>query len=324
MAPLAPGDIPAHIPVLYGAMILKQALKETFWDKFTGLEGSGMPIIKKTELTGQPGNTLRIHTVKKLTGTGVTGNTTLRGTEENLGFDYQDVTIDQLRHATSNYIMTDEQSIYDLGSLSKVALSDWLSGKLDDNMFTTLTTSPDNIIYGGNATGINDIDATDKLTTTVISKAKVKAKQLLIKPAFTINGQAFYGMVIDEFQAYDLKGDTVWTQANREAMPRGMDNPLFTGALGHWDGVVLYESARVPRAANTNSPAVNVAKAVLFGSGAAVFGLGRAPRWIPEKFDYENEWGTSISIVYGYSKVTLDNIDTGLINVLTASTDPNA
>jgi len=324
MAALASSDIPGHVPILYGAMILRQALLDTFWDKFTGPEGSGKPIIQKSDLTSQPGNTIRIHTVKKLVAAGVTGNTTLRGTEENLGFDYQDVSVDQLRHATSNYIMTDEQSIYDLGNLSKVALAEWLSGKLDDHLFTVLTTAPDNVIYGGNATGINDIDSTDKLTTTVISKARVKAKQLLIKPAFVINGQSYYGMVIDEFQAYDLKGDTVWTQANREAMPPGMDNPLFTGALGHWDGVVLYESARVPSDENTNSPVSNVASAILFGSGAAVNGLGRAPRWIPEKFDYENEWGTSISVVYGYEKVTLDDVDTGIICVRTASTDPNA
>ncbi|MCK9570843.1 N4-gp56 family major capsid protein [Candidatus Pacearchaeota archaeon] len=324
MAPLASSDIPAHVPLLYGVMILKQALQDTFWNLFTGPEGSGMPIIQKTDLTSSPGDRIRIHTVKKLTGAGVTGNTTLRGTEENLGFDYQDVIVDQLRHATSHYRMTNKQSIYDLANLSKVALADWLAGKLDDDMFTTLTTSPDHIIYGGNATGINDIDATDKLTTTVISKARVKAKQLLIKPAFTINGQSYYGMVVDEFQAYDLKGDTVWQQANREAMPRGDENRLFTGALGHWDGVVLFENARVPRAANTNSPAVNVAKAVLFGSGAAVNALGEPPLWVPEEFDYGNEWGTSIAIVYGEEKCTLDNVDTGLINVLTAATDPNA
>ncbi len=324
MAPLASSDIPAHVPVLYGAMILKEALKATFWDKFTGAEGSGMPIIRKTELTAQPGNTIRIHTVKKLTAAGVTGNTTLRGTEENLGFDYQDVTVDQLRHATSHYVMTDEQSIYDLGNLSKVALSDWLSGKLDDNMFTTLTTSPDNIIYGGNATSINTIDAADTLTTTVISKAKVKAQDLLIKPAFSSNGEDFYGMVIHPYQAYSLKGDSVWTQAQREAMPRGADNPLFTGALGMWDGVVLYSNARVPRANNTNSPVCPVGKAVLFGSGAAVNGLGRAPRWDVESFDYGNEWGTAVAIVYGYAKCTLDNVDTGIINVLTAAANPNA
>jgi N4-gp56 family major capsid protein len=305
-------------------MILKQTLIDSFWNKFIGAEGSGMPIIQKEDLAKEPGDTLRIHTVKKLVGAGVTGNTTLRGTEENLGFDHQDVSVDQLRHATSHYILTEEQSIYDLGNLSKIALSDWLAGKLDTTVFTTLTTTPDNILYGGTATGINDIDAADKLTTTVISKAKVYAKKLLMKPAFTINGQPYYGMVIDEFQAYDLKGDTVWTQAQREAMPAGMDNPLFTGALGHWDGVVLYESGRVPRALNSNSPAVYVAKAVLFGSGAAVHGLGRAPKWVVESFDYDNEWGTAISIVDGWEKVTLDDIDTGIINVYTVAADPNA
>ena len=63
MTALASSDIPAHVPLLYGVMILKQALLDTFWNKFTGPEGSGMPIIEKTDLTSQPGNTIRIHTV---------------------------------------------------------------------------------------------------------------------------------------------------------------------------------------------------------------------------------------------------------------------
>jgi len=37
-----------------------------------------------------------------------------------------------------------------------------------------------------------------------------------------------------------LRADTVWNEANRVAMLRGEDNPLFTGALGMYNGVLIY------------------------------------------------------------------------------------
>jgi N4-gp56 family major capsid protein len=324
MATLAKTAIPAHIPLLYGAMILEEAQAQSFWNKFEGEEGSGMPIIVKSDFTKQPGDTMRIHTVKNLTGAGVTNDTTLEGAEEALDFDYQDVTIAQLRHATRHNKTAAEQSIYALGNLSKTALAKWLSKKLDTDTFTTLTTSPDNIVYGGDATSINTIDSTDKLTLTTISKAKAKAEDLLIPPAFSAGGQDFYGMVIHPYQAYDLKGTDAWQQAQREAMPRAEDNPLFTGALGHWDGVVLYSHSRVPTATNANSPTTNYGKAVLFGAGAAVRAYGRYPEWIVETFDYQNQVGTAIALVLGLAKVTLSNVDTGLVIAYTACNDPNA
>lgn len=324
MATLAKTDIPAHIPLLYGRMILEEAIAGAFWSKFEGLEGSNMPIVLKEDLTKEPGDTIRIHTVKQLAGAGVTNDTTLEGSEEALGFDYQDVTVAQIRHATRHNKTAAEQGIFNLANLSKGALSNWLMKYLDTQAFTTFTTSPDNVIYGGDATSINTIDASDDLDTTAISLARVKAEELLMEPAFTVDGQPFYGMVIHPYCAYSLKQDSVWQNAQRDAMPRGTDNPLFTGALGHWDGVVLYSHSRVPRAQNANSPVIYYGKNVLFGAGAVVHGYGRHPEFIVESFDYGNQIGTGLALVQGYAKVTLDDVDTGIINVLTAAVDPNA
>jgi N4-gp56 family major capsid protein len=325
MATLDKTEIAAHIPVLYGRMILQEAQALSFWEKFIGPEGSNMPIISKEDLTKEAGDTIRIHTVKNLTGAGVSGDSALETNEEQLAFDYQDVSITQYRHATRHNKTAAEQGIFNLAEVSRGALARWLATNLlDTQTFTALTTSPDNIVYAGDATTVNTIDSADDLDTAAISLARVKAEDLLIPPAFVIDGQAFYGMVVHPYQAYSLKQDTVWQNAQRDAMPRGMDNPLFTGALGHWDGVVLYPHSRVPRAENANSPAIYTGDAVLFGAGAAVRAYGRYPEWIVETFDYGNQIGTAIALVTGIVKVTLDNIDQGLVIVRSAAVDPNA
>jgi N4-gp56 family major capsid protein len=306
-------------------MILQQALAMSFWEKFVGPEGSSMPIIMKEDLTKEKGDVIRIHTVKNLTGAGVSGDSALENNEEQLAFDYQDVTITQYRHATRHNKTAAEQGIFNLAEVSRGALARWLATNLlDSQTFTALTTSPDNVVYAGDATSVNTIDASDDLDTATISLAKVKAEDLLIPPAFVIDGQSYYGMVVHPYQAYSLKQDSVWIQAQREAMPRGSDNPLFSGALGHWDGVVLYSHSRTPRDENANSPAIYAGDSVLFGAGAAVRAYGRYPEWIVETFDYGNQIGTAIALVTGISKVTLDDIDQGLVIVRSAAVDPNA
>lgn len=313
------------IPTVYGRKILTEARKTAFLTKFEGAEGSGMPIVVKEELTKEPGDTIRITTVKNLTGAGVSGDTTLEGSEEALVIDDVEVAITQYRHAVRYNKTARQQSILALADLSVDGLSYWTSQKLDSLGFTELLNSPDHIIYGGDATSLNTLDATDVFSTSVISKAKAKAVEKLMRPVNLQNGLEYYIMVIHPFQAYDLKvTDTTWKEAQREAMPPGLDNPIFSGALGHWDGVILYAHPNVSRAANANSPVVQCAKGVLMGAECMAHAYGQHPEMVLKDFDYGNQFGTAISFVTGYAKADLDSTDTGVVGVYTAAVDPNA
>ncbi len=325
MATTSKTDVSRAIPTVYGRRILNEARKTAFLTRFEGLEGSGMPIIVKEELTKEPGDTIRITTVKNLTGAGVSGDTALEGAEEALVIDDVEVSITQYRHAVRYNKTARQQSILAMAEKSVDALSYWTAQKLDSLGFTELVNSPDNVIYGGDATSLNTIDSTDKLTTTVISKAKAKAEELLMRPVKVAGELPFYVMVIHPYQAYDLKvSDTTWQQAQREALPRSPDHPLFTGALGMWDGVILYAHPNVSRAANANSPAVNCGKAVLLSAECMAHAYGQHPDLVLKTFDYDNQFGTAISFVTGHAKAELDGSDTGVIVVETSASDPNA
>jgi len=116
----------------------------------------------------------------------------------------------------------------------------------------------------------------------------------------------------------------VWQNAQRDAMPPGADNPLFSGALGHWDGVILYSHPWVPIEDGTGSPALQVGDAVLFGSEALARVYGRMPEYFNESFDYGESLGTGISVVRGIKKINFDAVDRSVLVVKTACADPNA
>ena len=325
MASLTKADLVELIPRIYGTKIFEEAQALSFWSQFEGEEGSGLPIVKKTDFESEPGDTIRIAYTKQLVGAGRTGEQVLEGYEEVLETDYCDVTIALLRHATRHQRTASEQTIIDLAGREKTALAKWLARKLDEATFTEATDSPTNILYAdATAATEDDLDATDTLDTGVISRAAVMAKDLLMPPMTIVNGTPYYGMVIHTYQEYDLKQDSVWQNAQRDAMPPGMENPLFTGRIGHWDGVILFSHPRVPVADNAASPAVAIGDSVLFGSEFMAHAYGRAPEYIVETFDYKESLGTGIAVVQGMNKLTFDSVDRSVLTVKTACVDPNA
>ena len=59
-----------------------------------------------------------------------------------------------------------------------------------------------------------------------------------------------FGIVISEVDEYWLKGDEDWKKAQFYAADRGTGNPLFTGAIGMWNGCIVYVNRSVKSANN--------------------------------------------------------------------------
>ena len=191
------------------------------------------------------------------------------------------------------------------------------------------------------ASGLDAMAATDVLTTKLISKARVKAETSVVgRPRIRkirVNGEQYYVMFIHPWQACDLKTNAsdVWAQAQREAQVRGDKNPIFSGALGVWDGVIIHSSDFVPVAqAATKFSSVGQTTAcqsfrsLLCGAQAGLManaspkGRGVAPTFMVEKtFDYENKVGYAVGYIGGIQKATFNSIDYGVVAVDTGATD---
>jgi N4-gp56 family major capsid protein len=231
---------------------------------------------------------------------------------------------------------------------AKDALAELLSTFIDTNIFSVLTgvmppfagsvtpsnyqfpvTAPsaDRVIYGGSATSEATIAAADTFTADLIGKAKRLAtadENTAIRP-INVDGRSTYVMVIDPFQARDLRNDPKWLEAQKHANVRGEKNPIFSGAMGMYDGVVIHEHNRVPRT-NTGASGAKVGHGLFLGAQAVVFAEGTAPRWVEKKFDYENKWGVATGRMFGLQKAQFkfdgtNNTDFGVINVMTSSVD---
>lgn len=327
--PKVDGISPSLVKMAWAADTWESGLHRAFFDKFTGNSPENIIQVRE-ELTKDDGDTINIPLLMPLTGNGVTGDDWLEGNEESMIYRDFKVTINQLRHAVRiKGKMTEQQVSLDLRKDAKVALSNWLADKVDKTIFTELSTNPtaDRVIYGISATSEGTIGSNDKFDTTLIGRAKRIAladENTMIKPIM-IDGLETYIMIIDQWQARDLKSDKTWIEAQQYANVRGNKNPIFSGALGVYDGVVLHQCNRILRTP-TGSGGTKVGHALFLGRQAAVFAVGTSPTWEEKTFDYGNKIGFEFGRIFGIKKTQFkydgtNPTDFGCINVLTASED---
>jgi N4-gp56 family major capsid protein len=306
------------VPKVWAAKVWKEGTKESYFNKFTASDGS-KPIHVNKDLTKQKGDKVTFGLQMNLTGAGVTGNNTLKGNEEALTLYDFGVTVDQIRNAVTMYDFDNQKSPYEMWPNIKTALVQWFSDWQDNTLITKWTTSPTatEVVYAGTNTAENTITAADKLTCTLISKAKRTAimHSPKVKP-IKIDGEEWYIMLVGTYAARDLKTDTAWQDAQKNAAARGKDNPIFTGALGSYDGVVLYEYERISNTASGASSA-NVVHNLLLGQQAACYGVARDMFPIEQDDDYGNVQGQGVAFWGGIAKSVFNSKDYGLIQVMT-------
>jgi N4-gp56 family major capsid protein len=314
-------DVTNQVPDIWATDLYAQAEHMTFWHRFEGPPGGTMPIVRRDELENDPGDVIKIDVVLALTGAGQTGDTTLlEGNEEKLVLRQASVTVESLQHAVRWGKKANALNVHNLRTTSLGQLRKWLAGKLDTMIFTEVSGGSGASIaeaslptsmkfFAGTATSIGtvaDSDAAGRLKLNDISDIKALAKtNTKIEPIRVDDGLEVYGLVLHEYAALALKKDTQWQQAQREAQLRGGDNPLFTGALGMWDNVILYTSPRV-RTANDGAASITVARNFLFGAQAVAKAYAYYPDWTEQEFSYGQESGVATYTIVGHKLVVFD------------------
>jgi N4-gp56 family major capsid protein len=326
--------------------LMTESLKKTHALQFMG-KGKDSLITIKTDLTDKEGgDRIRQGIRSQLSGEGVEGDGTLEGNEESLETFYQDVLINQLRHAVrSGGKMSEQRVPFSVRDEAKDGLSDWWSNKIDTWFFNQLcgnTAASDGRLVGFNATVAPDADhvtyfdsgstAEVSMSATAVAEFNLSAIDSAIEKAtmaknalrpLVIGGKKHFVMFIHPFQKTSLRKKTtagLWQDIQKAAIQGGQttDNPIFTGALGMYNNVVLHESTRIP-VSPTNA---SVRRAVLCGAQAGVIAFGRGYgkevfTWVEELFDYKNKLGVAAGCQAGMIKTRFDGSDYGTVVVPT-------
>lgn len=207
---------------------------------------------------------------------------------------------------------------------------------------TFVVNNSDRILFGADianassgvmATALATIDNTnDKLTPALISKAKRIAQATAtidatvtnnvspITPYTTRDGEEWFVMFVHPRAMRDLRNDPTMTQANREAMERGKDNPLFRGGDLLWDGVIIREIFDLELIAGAGASGIDVAHNFLAGQSALAVAYGEEPRIITDRDqDYQFRPAVAVQELIGIKKTSYAGRQYGGVSVMTAA-----
>lgn len=333
----------------WSSELMTEALKKTYALQFMS-KGKDALITIKTDLTdSMGGDRMRVGIRSQLRGAGVQGDNTLEGNEESLETFYQDVLIDQLRHAVRSRGKMSEQRVpFSVRNEARDGLADWWADRIDTWLFTQLcgiATQTDGRFNGFNTPAAPDLDhvsfgnsgvlgtnlqntETSSISNTTVCKMnltfidtaveKAKLAKNALRPVKS-GGKSYYVMFLHPYQVTSLRTSTAtgqWQDIQKAAINGGQieDNPIFTGALGIYNNTVLHESVRVPASPFNTS----VYRAVLCGAqaGSIAFGRGYGKNtfsWKEELFDYDNQLGVGAGCQAGMVKTRFDNSDYGTV-----------
>ena len=139
-----------------------------------------------------------------------------------------------------------------------------------DSVVASVLTGGSNVIYAGTATTTNTITSSMTISTADIREAVV---QLRTNKALPRIGE-LYAAYLHPRQSADLRAES-GTGGFQELTKYVERTPFTAGAVGVLEGAFIVETPRVPFAANTQSPAVNVYKAVVAGREALAEAMGQ-------------------------------------------------
>jgi N4-gp56 family major capsid protein len=292
-----------------------------------------------TELTKNQGDQITFGIVPNLTGDGVTSGQILEGNEEGLGsYDYS-IVLEQYRHATRTKGKLDVQrAMFSIPNVSREKLKIWGAEKIDKLLVAALLASPTKILYRDGVAGAPSgtassstaktalTAANSKITPNFISALRVWAKTggaaatYRIRPV-KIEGAEFYILLVNPAVMYDLRTDSTFQTAQKDAQDRGKDNPLFRGATAIWDNVVIHETERIPLFTDGGGASVAGAFGALMGAQALCWAWGERPNTVQQEFDYENEMGWAWEMIAKAGKPKFNSKDYGTVGVVFSCTN---
>jgi N4-gp56 family major capsid protein len=357
----------------FSATLFADAAQESYFGaRFAGKGENAMaPIQVLLDLAKDAGDTISYDLSRQLNNKPTYGDEKLAGKMASLKFATDTVHIDQIRCGVSaGGRMSRKRVLHDLRMVARARQAEWWGrwddeetamylagsrgvneGFVEDIGYTGYAgnafTAPDSAhqLYAGAATSKGSLTAADVMSLTVIEKAVTKAKTMggrgqgipKIRP-LKFNGEDRFILLMSEFDAYNLRTTSTtgqWLDIQKAAMgATGTSGPVFKGALGMYNGVILHSHDVVVRfddyGAGSN---VAASRSLFMGRQALVRAHGSAGNglrydWHEEQVDHGNEIEISTSTIRGSKKNRFEidgtSYDFGLFSIDAAAADPNA
>ena len=324
---------------VWSKTLAAEAIRKTWIGKFIGTSESSL-IMEKVDLKKDAGDKITCGLNFQLEQDGVQGDATLEGNEEALQFYNDSIFIDQLRFAVRiNGRMTEKRVPYNLRKVARDRLSDLWAARMDlaffnqicgninetdtrytgnqatlaatsNRIFRPNARSNDETLVAGDEFSLELVDYARELAMTSSTAASTGP---LVRPLM-IDGSEMYVMFLHDFQVVDLRTNTStgqWLDIQKAALAGGdvSKNPIFTGALGVYNGVVLHNSSRITtgRDGGNSDEQTDVRRAVLCGAQAALIAFGgnnsaSKMTWVEKTFDYDNQLGVAAGCIWGLKK----------------------
>jgi N4-gp56 family major capsid protein len=356
----------------YSAFLAVDVGRESYFNrKFMGEgERAQTPLQTLRHLENDAGDTVSYDLVMQLKMRPVSGDATLRGKEEDLKFYTDSLMIDQQRGGVNTGgKMTRKRTVHDLRDIARSRQGEWWARLFDETIMMYLAgargvnsdfieptnftgyagnafVAPDAMhqLFGGDATAKANLDASDKMSLSVLDRAVARAKTMgggtsgipAIQPV-KIDGEEHYIFVMHPYQEYDLRTSTStgqWLDIQKSAAAaEGRNNPIFKGGLGMYNNVVLHEHRNVIQFNDYGAGAnLTAARGLFLGRQAGVVAFGSAGTglrfdWNEELEDRGNQVVITTSSIFGVKKTafTIDGVsrDFGVQAIDTYIDDPN-
>jgi N4-gp56 family major capsid protein len=203
--------------------------------------------------------------------------------------------------------------------------------------------APDSEHYiPSNVGGFGSIAVGDKLSLTLIDRAVARAETMgggttetpMIEPVM-IDGEEHFVLVMHPWQEFDVRtnaGTGQWLDIQKAAAgAEGRANPIFKGALGMYNNVVMHKHRAVLRRSDGGAGTIAVARALFLGRQAGVVafgspGTGLRFDWHEESRDNGNQAVITTSSIFGVKKTRFSinavEKDFGVIAIDTAAANP--
>lgn len=320
-------------PQQWDSKFFMEYVRENRFKRYMGTDENSI-IHTKEDLTTKPGNKVTFAAVNKLTGTGVTGNTTLEGSEEELDTRSMAVTVNPLRHAVAVTNWDEQKSSIELRDTAKMALKLWSMEKMKNDVVAALGSingvaygtasaaqrntwvvdNVDRVLFGAlksnysatHATALANLDNTaDKLTPEAVSLMKRIAMTAspAIKPIRLNEDEEWFVLFANSRAFRDFSLNSTVTQANRDARTRGMDNPLFTGGSLVWDGVIVREIPEIGILTGVGAGSIDVGPVYLCGAQAIGVAYAQRTKTTTQVADYGFRNGVGVQEIRGIEKL---------------------